>query len=653
MNYIELKNKLIYLNDQYHNKNISEITDKEYDQLLIQLRDMERLQGFADIDSPTQTIGSKITHGRKIKHSEKMYSLNNVFSDEELENFFKEHRNEEFVCEPKVDGMSGSLIYTNGKLTLGISRGDGLVGENITENIMMVNNIPKEIKLNNKFPYPIKDFEIRGEFVISNKDFDVINKIRQAKGLEPFTTARNLVAGTMRSLDQNDVKERCVRFYAYGSPSWKDLDYLVKRKIIVDMGFSYVDIYTMDGIDKAVNISKQVYENSDKLDYGIDGVVIKLTSAKLQEELGHTSKDPKWAVARKWNSDSIPARVIGIEHQVGRTGVITPVIKIEPVIINGVTVSSATAHNYEEIERLNIGNNALIGIIRSGDVIPKIEKVIYEKNVKIEKFTEPKECPVCQHAIIAVGAKHYCSNRYCFGKRLAYINYFVSRDVMNINDISEATVKQLVYKGFVSSPEDLYKLTKYNILALEGFAEKSANKLLENIEKSKQPTLEKFIVSLGILNVGINTAKALARRFNNIQNIQKATIDDLIVIDDIGIKTAEEIVKYFNEETNIHFINELLKYVTPLYVKENISDELKGKVFVITGSFPNDRKEIQAMIEKHSGKVSGTVSNKTTLVIVGENPGNNKIQDAIKYDIKMLDMSNKQLSEILETLTKK
>ena len=276
------------------------------------------------------------------------------------------------------------------KLTLGISRGDGLVGENITENIMMVNNIPKEIKLNNKFPYPIKDFEIRGEFVISNKDFDDINKIRQAKGLEPFTTARNLVAGTMRSLDQNDVKERCVRFYAYGTPFWKDLDYLVKRKIIVDMGFSYVDIYTMDGIDKAVNISKQVYENSDKLDYGIDGVVIKLTSAKLQEELGHTSKDPKWAVARKWNSDSIPARVIGIEHQVGRTGVITPVIKIEPVIINGVTVSSATAHNYEEIERLNIGNNALIGIIRSGDVIPKIEKVIYERMLKLKSLLSQK-----------------------------------------------------------------------------------------------------------------------------------------------------------------------------------------------------------------------------------------------------------------------
>lgn len=646
VDYQSLKNKLIHYCNRYFNDDVSEISDPEYDKLLIELKVIEKKQGFADPDSPSQTIGSSIKHGRKVKHSEKMHSLDNAFSNNEVNAFFIKHPEETYDCEPKIDGMSGNLVYKKGKLLVAASRGDGLIGENITENALAIKDIPKEVSCQ-------EDFEVRGEFVIHKADFESINEKRILEGLEPFKNARNLVSGTMRGLKSKDVVERSVKFYAYGTPNWKDKDYLSRRKLIEEMGFPYVPTMVIDTLEKVEVIAQAIKDNQDDYPFEIDGVVIKLNSATLQQALGFTSKDPRWAVARKWNSEGVISELLDIENQVGRTGVITPVAKISPIEIGGVTVTSATLHNYDEIRRLGLVKGCKIRLVRSGDVIPKVEGIYFdEKNdaVVTELFSDPTECPHCKSPVESIGVKFYCSNKYCSGQLKAQLIYFASRKAMNIIDLDEATIGQLLLKGFVRSFADFYRVTKRNLLALEGFAEKSAEKLLTNINNSRTPTLEKFIVALGIPNVGQTTAKALAKRFHCIDNLRKADTFSLIEIDDIGDKTAEDIKLYFNTEANLKALDDLLQYVTPTYTPNNNGTELKGNTFVITGSFNADRKEIGEILEAYGAKVSSSVSSKTTLVIQGTSPGDNKVKDAIKNNIKMVDYSGKSLNEIIESV---
>lgn len=644
MNYQELKTRLIYLNNRYYNDDVSEITDSEFDKLLVQLKKLEKTQGFADPDSPTQTIGSAIIHGRKVKHSEKMYSLSNVFSNNELNAFFSKYPEETYCCEAKIDGMSGSLLYKKRKLVLAASRGDGFIGENNTENVFVIDNVPIEINSD-------EDIEIRGEFVIHKSDFMELNKKRIEMGLEPYRNARNLVSGTMRSLSPKDVVDRCVKFYAYGTTNWKDKDYLVRRKLIEDLGFQYVPTMIIDGLEKLEIIAQTIKDAQDHYDFEIDGVVIKLNSAVIQEALGYTSKDPKWAVARKWNSEGVIAELLDIEDQVGRTGVITPVAKISPTIIGGVTVTSATLHNYEEIKRLGLIKGCKIRLVRSGDVIPKVEGIYFdEKNnaTVTELFAEPTQCPHCKSPVDSIGVKFYCTNKYCAGQLEAQLIYFASRNAMNIIDLDEATIAQLLLKGFVRTFADFYRVSKRNLLALNGFADKSAEKLLVNIDNSRKPSLEKFIVALGIPNVGQSTAKSLAKKFHSIDNLKKANTFDLIEIDDIGNKTAEDIKQYFSSESNIKALDDLLQYVTPTYTPNNNGTELEGKSFVITGSFEVERDRIKEVLEAYGGKVSGSVSSKTSLVIQGTNPGDNKVKDAIKHKTLMIDYSGKTLAEIID-----
>lgn len=644
--YQELKKHLIHLNNQYHNDNVSVVSDEEYDKMLVQLKAMEKKQGFADPDSPTQTIGSAIKHGRKVKHSEKMYSLDNVFSNNELNAFFSKFPNETYCCEAKIDGMSGSLVYKQGNLILAATRGDGLIGENITENVMVIDSVPKHVDSD-------EDFEIRGEFVIHKKDFESINQKRVEMGLEPFKNARNLVSGTMRSLSSNDVVERCVKFYAYGTVGWKNNSYLTNRRTIEEMGFNYVPTMIIDGLDKVEFIAQTIKNAQEQYEFEMDGVVIKLNSAELRESLGYTSKDPRWAVARKWNSEALITELLDIENQVGRTGVITPVAKVAPVEIGRVTVTSATLHNYEEIQRLGLVKGCKVRLVRSGEVIPKIEGIYFDDTndaTVTELFSPPTKCPHCEYPVEQIGVKLYCSNQYCHGQIKAQLIYFASKIAMNIVDMDEATVTQLLLKGFVRTYADFYRLTKRNILALDGFADKSAEKLLANIENSKHPTLEKFIVALGIPNVAQATAKSLAKRFHSIENLRKANTFSLIDIEDIGDKTAEEIKRFFQNDSNIKIIDDLLQYVTPTYTVNSIGNELEGKTFVITGSFEVDRKEIGRILEAYGAKVSGSVSSKTTLVIQGSSPGDNKVKDAIKHNVPMVDYSGKSLTDIIDSV---
>jgi DNA ligase (NAD+) len=652
MNYLELKNRLIYLNNKYHNESISEVTDSEYDKLLVKLKKMEKLQGFADPDSPTQVIGSEIKHGRKVKHSEKMYSLDNVFSNNELNLFFNKYPDETYCCEAKIDGMSGNLTYKNGKLVVAATRGDGFVGENITENVLAISNIPKELTFEYKSKYSFDLIEVRGEFVIHKKDFEDINKKRIENNLEPFKNARNLVSGTMRGLNSKDVIERCVKFYAYGTTSFKELDYLKRRKIIEGLKFDYIPTLIIDKLEKVELIAQSIKDTEKEYPFEIDGVVIKLNSSDLQTSLGYTSKDPKWAVARKWNSEGIITELLDIDYQVGRTGVITPVAKLSPIDINGVTVSSATLHNFDEIKRLDLYKGCKVRVVRSGDVIPKIEGIYLDgsKPTNTDEFKEPAECPHCNSALENIGVKLYCSNEYCGGQVLAQLIYFASKNAMNIIDLDESTIGQLALKGFVRTYADFYKVTKRNLLALNGFAEKSAQKLLINIENSKQPSLDKFIVALGIPNVGQSTAKVLAKRFNSIENLRKADMLSLIELQDIGNKTANDIIQYFNSKANIKVLDDLLNYVKPVYEINSSGNELEGKVIVITGSFDSDRKEISKILENYGAKISSSVSSKTNLLIQGQNPGDNKIKDAIKNNILTVDYSNKPLAEIIESV---
>lgn len=607
------------------------------------MKQIERKQGWADPDSPTQSIGSEIIHGRKVKHNEKMYSLDNVFSTTEQNIFFEKFPDETYCIEPKADGMSGKLIYNNGALQTGVTRGNGLIGENITENVIVVSNVPKTVSDKGLF-------DVRGEFVIEQKDFLRINAELIEKGLEPYKAARNLVAGTMRGLSSNDVIERCVKFYAYGTTSWKDKDYLVRRKMLTELGFEYVPTLIIDTLEGVEIMCESINSAREHYGYEIDGAVIKLNSAELQEALGFTSKDPRWAVARKWNREGIITRITAVEDQVGRTGVITPVAKIEPVEIGGVTVTSATLHNYDEIERLGIFIGSKISIIRSGDVIPKIESVILENDGVARQFgiiKAPCQCPVCNYEVMEIGAKLYCSNKYCFGQRLAQLNFFVSREGLNIMDLSEATIKQLVYKGFVKEPADIYKVTKRNLLTLDGFAEKSADKLLENIEMSRTPTLERFITAMGIPGIGIKTSQALAKKFWSIENILKATLFDLIAIRDIGPSTADAIMSWIGDKDTMDGLERLLEFITPTHVIDDTEQLLEGKTFVITGGFNFPRDELSKVLEKYGAKVSGSVSAKTALVIVGDNPGDNKINAAIKHKVMTLEAAKFSIKEII------
>lgn len=645
-NYQDLKLELIEHNHRYYNLDEPTISDEVFDRKLIELKKLEKQQGYADPDSPSQTIGSVIIHGRKVKHSEKMYSLGNVFSVNELNSFFSKYPNEDYCCEAKLDGMSGAVTHKEGKISLGVTRGDGYIGENITENVMAISNIPKEIPSNELI-------ETRGEFVVFKKHFDEINEERIKNGLKPYTTARNMVSGLMRSLDGKSVIERYVKFYAYGTTSWKNLNYLDRRKKIHELGFEYVPTLIIDALEKVEVISQAIKDAQKEYEYEIDGVVIKLNSADLINSLGYTSKDPKWAVARKWNSEGVIAELLDIEDQVGRTGVITPVAKIAPIEIGGVIVTSATLHNYEEIRRLGLIKGCKIRLVRSGEVIPKVEGIYFDdKNdaTIAELFQDPTKCPHCGFDVVAVGVKYYCSNKYCGGQREAQMIHFCSRIGMNIVDLSEATLKQLMLKGFVRTFADIYKVTERNLLCLEGFAIKSAQKLLQNIQYSRQPSLEKFLVAIGIPNVGQGTSKALAKRFHSIDNLKKASLLDLIEIDDIGDKTAEDIVTYFKSEEVMKDLNELMEYVTPVYNVEITTDELLGKSIVISGSFNADRKEIGNILERYGAKVTGSVSSKTTLLIVGENPGDNKVKDAKKHKVEQLDLSGKNLSEVIDSV---
>jgi DNA ligase (NAD+) len=632
-----------------------EISDGEFDKLMRQLKDLEAAHpDLIRADSPTQRVGGKPREGFvKVAHSSPMLSLDNTYSEEELRAW--EHRVHEltgqtvvdYVCELKLDGMSLALIYEDGKLVRGITRGDGSVGEDVTLNVRTVRSVPLSIpkeKLK-KAGMPV-DFEVRGELLMPTASFKKINEERERNGLPTFANPRNFTAGTVRQLDSNITAERRLDYFPY---------------ILLKNGRTYFDHHskTLGALEaagfkvnpnhKLVRSMDEVWafierweEKRDSLPYEIDGIVVKVDRISLQDELGFTGKAPRWAIAYKYASRAGITKLESVRWQVGRTGKLTPVAELVPVAIGGTTVRNATLHNVDEIERLGIKIGDWVQVERGGDVIPKVAKVIDDKDhPRGKKEIEiPEKCPVCGTKVVRTEGEvdYRCVNANCPAKLVGTILHFASRGVMNIDGMGEALVTQLTERGLVKNVADIYKLTKADLLSLERMGDKSAQNILDEIENSKKLPLERVIYGLGIRMVGERTAQFLAEHFGSMEALETAGVEELQDVNEVGPRIAESIVEFFSIAANRKLVERLREAgLTLKGQKKQRGTKLAGKTFVLTGTLAHfTRDEAKKMIEDAGGKVTGSVSKKTDYVVAGADAGS-KLDKAKELGVTVID----------------
>ena len=632
-----------------------EISDFDFDQLVEKLKKFE--QENPDLitpDSPTQRVGGKPREGVvKVPHSSPMLSLDNTYTEEELRAW--EHRVHElsgrkdvdYVGELKLDGMSLALIYEDGKLARGVTRGDGTVGEDVTLNIRTVRSIPLAIpkeKLK-KAGIPA-DFEVRGELLMPISSFKKMNEEREAKGLAVFANPRNATAGTVRQLDASVTAQRRLDFFPY---------------ILLQGGRTYLDRHweALEALDQAgfkVNLNRTLARNMEEvwrfirgweekretLPYEIDGVVVKVDRTGLQRELGFTGKAPRWAIAYKYAARAGITRIEGIRVQVGRTGKLTPVAELAPVAIGGTTVRNATLHNMDEIERLGVKIGDWVQVERGGDVIPKVVKVVEDKDHPRghETFRMPEKCPVCGTKVVKTEGEvdYRCVNANCPAKLRETILHYASRGVMNIDGMGDALVTQLTDRGLVKNVADIYKLTKADLLSLERMGEKSALNVLNEIEASKKLPLERVIFGLGIPFVGERTAQFLAEHFGSLDALMNAGQEDLEEVNEVGPRIAESIRKFFEEPRNRDLVNRLRDAgLTLSGKKRERGTKLAGKTFVLTGTLLKyTRDEAKKLIEDAGGRVSGSVSKKTDYVVAGSDAGS-KLDKAKELGVAVIE----------------
>jgi len=656
MNKKDAKERIVFLQKklEQHNYNYyvlsdPKITDFEYDILMNELQTLEKMfPEFAKLNSPTQRVGSDISNEfKQVEHKYLMLSLGNTYNIDELNNFDTrikktiEHEFE-YVTELKLDGTSISLIYRNGFLVQGITRGDGVKGDDVTANVKTIKSIPLKLQ-GNDFP---KEFEMRGEIVLPHKVFDKLNKERIANGDTAFANPRNAASGSLKLINSAEVAKRnldCYVYYMLGEnlPSKSHYENLEKAR---KWGFQ-----VPEQVQKAKNIQEiaKYIEYWDKerfnLAFDIDGIVIKVDDLDLQEELGLTAKSPRWAISYKFKAEQVETKVLSIDYQVGRTGAITPVANLEPVHIAGTVVKRASLHNADQIELLDIRIGDYVFIEKGGEIIPKVVAVNKNKrpdNLPITKYIT--HCPECKTELVRQEgeAKHFCPNEYaCPPQIIGRIEHFFSRKAMNIAG-AEATVKLLVEANLINNIADLYSLNRDNLLKLERFAEKSADNLLESIEKSKNITYARIIYALGIRYVGETVAKIIAKHFNSIESLMQASEEQLAEIDEIGDVIAKSIVEYFKNEKNIEIIDKLRKYGVKLFTEETNephSNKLKGLSIVISGTFEKySRDELKKMIEDNAGKNQSSVSKKTDYLLAGNKIGPSKLEKAEKFGVKII-----------------
>lgn len=621
----------------YHTLDNPTITDQEYDKYIRELFDLEsEYPEYILENSPTHRVGGKVLDEfSKVTHKIPMMSLSNVFNESEIrafdERIRKEGYNPEYVCELKIDGLSVSLTYEHGSLVSASTRGDGVVGEDITNNVRTIKTVP--LKINKDI-----DIEVRGEIYMSKKVLETINRNRKENNLPLLQNARNAAAGSIRQLDSKVAASRKLDTFIYHLPN--PLDYGINTHYEALLYMKTLGFKTnpnnriVNNINEVIEFINYATKNRDNLPYDIDGVVIKVNDINMQKHLGFTAKYPKWATAYKFPPTQVFTKLTDIIFTVGRTGQVTPNAVLEPVLIQGSTVRKATLHNEAYVIDHDIKIGDIVEVIKAGDVIPAVLGPVKERRTGTEKdFEMIKKCPICDSFLIKNEgeADYFCKNEHCPARNIESLIHFVSRDAMNIDGLGESIIEDLYNLKYIKTVSDIYLLGKYkkDIMELEGYGEKSVTNMLNAIEESKNNSLEKLLFGLGIRQVGAKTAKILASRYITMDNLINTTKEELSNIHDIGNIIANSIINYFNDSKNINEINKLkelginMKYLGSLNSKQN--DLITGKTFVITGTLSKDRNEIKELLESFGGNVSGSVSKKTDVVIKGDNPGS-------KYD---------------------
>jgi DNA ligase (NAD+) len=641
----------------YYVLDAPELPDADFDRLMQELKKLEAAHPeLVTPDSPTQRVGGKPKEGfAKVVHSRPMLSLDNAYNEQELRDWDRRVHElagsdkVEYVCEFKLDGMSLALTYEQGRLLRGVTRGDGSVGEDVTTNVRTMRSVPLSIPAAafKKSDVP-PDFEVRGEVVMPLAAFERMNTGRAEKGLSTFANPRNAAAGTIRMLEPNIVAERRLDYYTYfllvNGKYYPD-KHSEALKALQALGFKVNPNHRVaHDIEQVLEFIRQGEEKRDKLGYEIDGIVVKVNSIRTQDRLGFTGKAPRWAIAYKFTARSGTTLVEDIVPQVGRTGRLTPVAWLKPVFIGGTTVSRATLHNMDEIERLGVKIGDSVMVERGGDVIPKVVKVVEDKDHprghKI--FHMPEHCPVCNSKIRHKEGEvdYWCVNLNCPARLQGSILHFASRSVMNIDGLGESLVNQLHQSGLIKDVADIYALKdkRPQLLALERVGEKSVDNLLAEIEKSRKLPLERVILGLGIGQVGSRTAELLAEHFGSMDELMDASAEQLQEVQDVGPSVSASIREFFDEPHNRELVKRLEKYgLTFKGVKKVRGTALTGKTFVLTGTLPNySRDAAKKMIEDAGGKVSGSVSKKTDYVVAGADAGS-KLDKARELGVKVID----------------
>ena len=639
---------------EYHVLDNPTIPDAEYDRLFHQLKALEAAHPeLITADSPTQRVGAKPLSGfAQIRHEIPMLSLDNAFSDEEFYAFVKRIEDRlirlpeplTFCCEPKLDGLAVSILYVNGVLTQAATRGDGTTGEDITANIRTIRNIPLQLLMDN----PPARLEVRGEVFMPHEGFERLNQQALEKGEKTFANPRNAAAGSLRQLDPKITSKRPLVLNAYGIGIAEGVDlpntHYDRLQWLKSIGIPVnPEIRLCNGTDEVLDFYRDIQNKRSSLGYDIDGTVLKINDIALQDKLGFISNAPRWAIAYKFPPQEELTRLNDVEFQVGRTGAITPVAKLEPVFVAGVTVSNATLHNGDEIERLDIAIGDTVVIRRAGDVIPQIIGVLHDRRpADARPIIFPETCPVCDSAIVRIEGEAVArctGGLFCAAQRKEALKHFVSRKAMDIDGVGGKLIEQLVDRELIHTPADLFKLDLTTLTRLERMGTKSAENALASLEKAKNTTLARFIFALGIREVGEATALNLANHFKTLEALQNADLEALQQVPDVGEVVANRILAFWHEPHNVAVVNDLIAqgvHWETVETKEVTENRFKGKTVVLTGTLTQmGRNEAKALLQDMGAKVSGSVSAKTDFVIAGDAAGS-KLTKAQELGVTVL-----------------
>lgn len=639
-----LKDEINKANYKYYVEDNPSISDFEYDQMFAELKKLEKENPlFITPDSPTQRVGSVSEKFFPHKHKYRLYSLDNTYEYEDLEDWYKkivkEYGGQELVCELKIDGLAMALTYENGIFVRGVTRGDGVTGEDITNNLKTIKAIPLKL-------FEPVSVEVRGEVYMPKESFEKLNEENLKNGEKLFANPRNAAAGSIRQLDSSITAKRDLSMFCYtaiftGSVKNPPKTHYDSIMYLKKLGFKVnPNVKLCKNADEAIQYCKEWDEKRFSLDYATDGVVIKVNDLLVQQEMGFTSRAPKWATAFKFPPEEVTTKLLTIEESVGKTGAITPIAILEPVQLGGSTVGRASLHNFDEVGRLDVRIGDRVYIKKAAEIIPKVVKVIEdEEHYKLPEYTPPKHCPSCHSELhIHDGEVNlYCDNPDCPAKRCAKIEFWVSKDAMDIDKVGPSIIEQLYNRGFARTPVDLYKLTMQDFMQLDLVKEKSAFNMYTAIQESKNKPLSRMLTAFTIKNVGKETAGVLANEFGTLENLMNASVEELSGVEGVGEVIAKDIYDFFRKPENIQMIEELKALgVEPAPPVQNVSDEFKGKTFVLTGTLQNmTRDEASEKIKQMGGKTSSSVSKNTSYVVAGENAGS-KLDKAQKLGVIIL-----------------